>query len=415
MLLAVSGGLDSMSLMHAMAAVARSRIAAVATFDHGTGSAATRAAAEVRRAAARLGLAVVAGRPDAPLVAPQGREDAWRRARYEFLRGTAARLGARVVTAHTEDDQVETVLMRVLRGAGARGLSALYAPSDIARPFLALRRAALVAYATESGVTWSEDPTNRSPSHLRNRVRHDLLPALRRVAPGIDADLLSLARRAADWRREVEAWLDREMSFEPRRDGGLDVASAELTGHDPDSLGILWSALAGRAGVSLDRRGTRRLAEFTSSGASTGKIPLSGGWIVEARASRYLLYRPAVRRDAAVGLPERGSVDWGGFRFMVAGSGESRDAWSAAVPVGAPGVIRPWRDGDRLETSGGQPRRRVKRYLSEAGVRGPDRAGWPVVAVAGDVVWIPGVRRSDAATERSGRPVRHYVCARIDR
>ena len=79
------------------------------------------------------------------------------------------------------------------------------------------------------------------------------------------------------------------------------------------------------------------------------------------------------------------------------------------------GMVRSWSAGDRLEPAAGQPRRRVTRYLSDVGVRGADRAGWPVVVAGDDVVWIPGVRRSDAATDRSGRPVRHYVCERIDR
>jgi len=78
--------------------------------------------------------------------------------------------------------------------------------------------------------------------------------------------------------------------------------------------------------------------------------------------------------------------------------------------------VRAWQAGDRLASAGRQPRRRVTRYLSEAGVHGSERLAWPVVvgdAAGGDVVWIPGVRRADAATERSGRPVRHYVCERI--
>jgi tRNA(Ile)-lysidine synthetase-like protein len=81
--------------------------------------------------------------------------------------------------------------------------------------------------------------------------------------------------------------------------------------------------------------------------------------------------------------------------------------------------VRAWMAGDRLAPSAGQGRRRVTRYLSDAGVHGSDRRQWPVVVTGngsgGDVVWIPGVRRSDAATERSGRPVRHYVCERIVR
>ncbi|MEO7455264.1 MAG: tRNA lysidine(34) synthetase, partial [Gemmatimonadaceae bacterium] len=135
-LLAVSGGLDSMALLGAMASVARRRIAGVATFDHRTGEAATRAVALVEAEAHRLGLPVVVGRMPELYAVADGREAAWRKARHAFLHGTATELRARVATAHTEDDQVETVLMRILRGSGARGLAALYAESPAARPFL---------------------------------------------------------------------------------------------------------------------------------------------------------------------------------------------------------------------------------------------------------------------------------------
>ncbi len=419
LLLAVSGGLDSMVLLHAMAAVARPRISAVATFDHGTGPEASNAARRVLRAATTLGLPVVRGR-SAGAPPGGGREAAWRRERYCFLRAEAARRGARVVTAHTEDDQVETVLMRTMRGAGARGLAALYAPSSIVRPFVGLRRVALAAYAAEESIVWTEDPSNASRAHLRNRVRLDLLPALRGVAPEIERELLALARGAAAWRAEVEAFVDTRLVVTARGADAIEIDVTELEGLGADSLSVLWSALAGRAGLALDRRGTRRLAEFTISRPRSGAIPLSGGWVLECRRLRYLLHRPSARGHQPVTLPEEGSVEWGGFRFLAVeqeatpiSGGEG--LWRAALAGGVPPVIRTWRAGDRLAVSGGQPRRRVKRYLSEAGVLGGDRADWPVVEVAGDVVWIPGVRRSDAATERSGRPVRHYVCERIDR
>src|SRR5690348_10057454 len=122
LLLAVSGGLDSMSLLHAMADSARPRVAAVATFDHGTGRAASLSAAFVAREAAALGFPVIIGHAAGAAMVKDGREAAWRVARYGFLRSAAAPFGARIVTAHTEDDQVETVLMRILRGSGARGL-----------------------------------------------------------------------------------------------------------------------------------------------------------------------------------------------------------------------------------------------------------------------------------------------------
>src|SRR4051812_20456545 len=231
LLLAVSGGLDSMVLLHAMARVARARVAAVATFDHGSGAAATAASALVAREAAALGFPVVVGRHDMDERPAGGQEASWRRARYAFLRAAAAPHDARVVTAHSEDDQVETVLMRVLRGSGARGLAGLYAPSDVVRPFLTLRRASLAAFARGQGIRWREDPGNRSPAHLRNRVRHDLLPALRRADPGIDESLLAVARQAARWRADVDAFVSAHVDVRMTGDHGLEVARAELSGY----------------------------------------------------------------------------------------------------------------------------------------------------------------------------------------
>jgi tRNA(Ile)-lysidine synthase len=420
--LAVSGGLDSMALLHAMAAVARARIALVATFDHGTGRAASAAAAHVARSAATLGLPVVTGRMHAGEQPSSGREAAWRRARYEFLRAAAEPFGARIVTAHTEDDQIETVLMRTMRDSGVRGLAGLYAASEMVRPFVGLRRAALAAFARGQHVRWREDPSNGSRAFLRNRVRHDLLPALRRVDPSIESTLLDAAHRAATWRAELDALVDARLGVLAAGPSAVTVPRAELAGLGAGSLAVVWAAVAGRAGLALDRRGTQRLTSFTMTDRGRGSIPLSGGWRVDATTDKFVLRRVA-EPIAASALPRDGTLEWGAFRFRIQdrgdGVGRAADApdraWTAALPAATRAVVRPWSPGDRLAPAGGQQRRRVKRYLSDAGVRGGDRLGWPVVVAGDDVVWIPGVRRSDAATARSGRPVRYYVCERIDR
>lgn len=421
LLLAVSGGLDSMTLLSAVLRVASDRVAGVATFDHGTGAFATRAAKHVTSVARAAGVRVIRGRLDARSPMPDGREAGWRMARYRFLRAVAKEAGALVVTAHSMDDQVETVLMRVMRGSGARGLAGLYARSDLLRPFLGVRRHDLERYARVERVAWVEDPSNASPQFARNRIRHDILPALRRVDPAIDEAMLSLAASAAEWRTHIDALVD--VALEPTvHRGQVIVASKKLADYDRVAVPILWSSLAARVGLALDHRGTRRVAEFTMKGPRTGSIPLAGGWSVEATRDVYILGRSggcAKQPPAVLPVNEQGCLEWGRFRFRLTSparaTADALSPWSAWICAESDGLVRAWNAGDRLEPAGGQPRRRVTRYLSDVGVHGRDRAGWPVVIAGEDVVWIPGVRRSDAATDRSGRPVRHYICERIDR
>ena len=416
LVLAVSGGLDSMALLSAMATVARPQIAAVATFDHGTGPAATDAVHQVCDVATAAGIPFVTGKLAPDGIVTGGREAAWRSARYRFLNDLAARLGAIVVTAHTEDDQIETVLMRIMRGSGARGLAGLYAPGPILRPFVGLRRVVLARYVGDVGAAWTDDPSNASADFARNRARHDLLPALRRADPSIDAGLLAVARDSATLRCDVERFVSDAIRPQTVAGERVVVSSRELAGYDRDSLAVLWAALAGRIGVALDRRGIQRIAAFTSSHPRRGNVPLSGGWCLGATRDAYILERssPALPPPAAR-LPVHGSLVWGQFRFRVRTAVGPSSPWAASIAGGMDGVVRAWSAGDRLEPAAGQPRRRVTRYLSDVGVRGSDRTGWPVIVTGDDVVWIPGVRRSDAATDRSGRPVRHYVCERIDR
>ena len=413
LLLAVSGGLDSMSLLDAMATSAPERIAAVATFDHGTGRHSARAAAHVRAEAKRRGLRVVSGRMSRSADRRNGVEAMWRSERHRFLAESAAAHGARIATAHTRDDQIETVLLRAMRGAGARGLAGLAAPGPIVRPLLGVTREALERYVAARGIRWVEDPSNARLDFLRNRVRHELLPALRAADPTIDDALLAIGEQSARWRSEVEAVVD--AAVRPRRAGNqaLVVAAQELAGYDRDSLKVLWGALAGRVGLALDRRGTARCAAFTMKSPTRGAIPLSGGWELEAIHDELVLHRVAKRAVGESVLPIDGALQWGTFRFSPA-EHESGDEWCAELSGESEIVVRPWRAGDRLAPSRGQGRRRVTRYLSDARIAGSVRAGWPVVVQREEIVWIPGVRRSDAATVRPGGPTRLYVCERAD-
>lgn len=416
--LAVSGGLDSMTLLDAAARTVPDRIAAVATFDHGTGPHATEAVELVQATAAAHGLRAIVGRSDTTATTEAG----WRAARWRFLRQAAGEPPGVIATAHTRDDQVETVLMRVMRDAGARGLAGLYARSSVVRPLLRHPRELLEEYAAQRGLAHVIDPSNVSRAFRRNRIRHDLLPALRRARPQLEAELLDIARRAAALRLDLDGVIDASGMARVEGDA-IHVATPALAGYDSTALGMLWPALAARVGAVLDHRGTRRLATFTNTGSVGGRIQLSGGWEVLRQREAFVL-RPAAGASLQQGpAPLDGELRFGDWYFSMAEAGRLGEGdatpgsmWVAALPADRTLTVREWQPGDRLARSGkAGMARRVKRFLAEAGVAGPDRAGWPVVLADDEIVWIPGVRRSDAATVRSGRPVVLYACDRIDR
>jgi tRNA(Ile)-lysidine synthase len=405
---AVSGGRDSMVLLEAVARVRPDRVAAVATFDHGTGPAATHAASLVRERAKTLGLPV---RQDVSRQAATT-EAGWRAQRMTFLEQVASELGARVITAHTLDDHLETVLMRALRGAGARGLAGLFAPSKVGRPFVGLARSTVALCARAWSVTFVEDPTNASRRHLRNRVRMDLLPALARARPGLTRELVDVSRRAADLRVALEREIDSHIAIEMVGDT-LAIARDDLVRFNESSLALLWPALAARQGVTLDRRGTERLASFTIHGTPGGRIQLSGG----AEAIRHrdrILVRGVTGRVGDAPVPLADGVVWGDWRFVEQASA-GPDTWSAELGATDGLFVRAWRPGDRMIPAGSSAPRRVKGLFRDAGIDAVQRRRWPVVVAGGDVVWIPGVRRALAASARSGRPTVTFRCERFDR
>ncbi len=424
--LAVSGGRDSMVLLHAAMRFARRRVSAVATFDHGSGAHATRAVALVQRVAGEYGLTFVAGRAAQPEAGPRG-EAAWRAERWAFLRDAARIVPNGVVaTAHTEDDQLETVFIRALRSAGPRGLAGLYAASPVVRPFVEVAAREVAEYAALHRVEFVDDPSNTSRRHLRNRVRHELLPAIARQRPGFRAELLALARRAAAWRAEVERLVD-GLATADASGTELSVPQPVLGSLGEAELAVVWPAIAARAGVTLDRRGTHRLAGFTRTSISGDTMPLSGGAHVRRARGRFVLRRGnadisrpcAPRAGVAATVVEHGTM-CGAFRFRASaganrGPSDAGSAWEATFDVAVELTVRPWMAGDRMAGGTGGTARRVKRFFADAHIGAHDRSGWPVVLADGAIVWIPGVRRSDAATVRPGRPGVRYECDRIDR
>lgn len=275
-----------MALMHAFRRAAPEAVTAVATFDHGTGPVATRASNLAASEGGRLGFEVVIGRAHSAGAS----ENEWREARRAFLSEVADRTNAIVATAHTRDDQVETILMRVLRNAGARGIAGLYARSETLRPLLEFSREEVAAYAAEVGATWVDDPTNESMRFFRNRVRRDLLPALARVTPGFDDQLLGLAREAGAWRDEVDAIVAPMARVSPAGTS-VCVAVGDLAPYSREELASLWPAIAAKVGLAMDWRGTERAAAFTNRSRTGTRMQLSGGWEIARSRHTFELRR----------------------------------------------------------------------------------------------------------------------------
>jgi len=302
-LLAVSGGRDSMVLLDAMASARGHEVAAVATFDHGTGRAASRAAAMVVREAESRGLAVVQGvaRADLPHT-----EAAWRAARHAFLDGWARELEARIVTAHTRDDQIETVVLRLLRDAGPRGLAGMLATSapvddapalssrDRVRPILSVPRASVHAYHALRGLPVAEDPSNARMDHARNRVRAEILPALERAQPGFSDWCWDVGVRAAALREGLDAVLREHVEVhrvageaEPSR--VVVVKAAAFAGLASDAWAVVWPAVAARAGVVMDRRGITRASHWAPRSVPGQEIQLAGGAAISRTGATFVL------------------------------------------------------------------------------------------------------------------------------
>ena len=413
LVLAVSGGADSAVLLDAFVRLRTpAHQVVVACVDHGTGDASTEATALAISAAAKAGLPAISER----LALPQRDEASLRAGRWRFLWRVAAKYDAVVVTAHSLDDHVETVVMRVLRGSSARGLAGLLVESDIERPLLDHRRSVIRQYATLRRVEFVEDPSNTSLAYFRNRVRLQLLPAIRAVRPEFEQDMIDLSRRAARLRKDVEEIATGfVVDGHTGAESPVRLSAAALRELPDESLWLVLPPLAARAGATLDRRGLARLASVVRSEVGT-RGQLSGGFEAIRGRDHITISRPRLADPAVLKLRAKGETRFGSFRFHGAPGAsileEGSDAWRIYIPKSAEPVVRQWHPGDRLTTDLKGSGRKVKRFFADAGVVGPMRIGWPVVICGDDVVWIPGIKSSQAAVRREAKMV-HYTCERI--
>ena len=431
---AVSGGIDSMTLLHLLrfSDAAPSLTLHAAHLDHRMRAESADDAAWLGEVCAAWGVAY--HRRAAPT--PVRTEAEGRELRYDFFAQVAEGLGTgtAILTGHTADDQAETVLFRMARGSGPRGLSGIHpgrSPSPV-RPLLPFRRSEVEAYAAANGVPHREDPTNRDPRWTRNRLRHEVLPALEAAVPGAAASLAALADTSRLESAALDELLDdRIAALASARSRPPELSfDREAIAALPDPiLTVLLRRVATRLGGSPGRGATASLLRFVREAPSGRRVELAGGVAVEHHLGVLRFGGPADGRADTCSPPDSRpaappasgppvthpsphvridppsgedafthgacsvTVSWQPAEKILPGSGKgSRSPFVAHFPPGSvrfPLDVRPWAPGDRMTLPYGK--KKVKKILLEARVPADRREGWPVVADAdGCVIWVPG-------------------------
>ena len=400
-LCAVSGGLDSMCLLHFMQELPGFETAA-AHFNHRLrGPAADRDEAFVRTWCARRGIAFFAGSGDVRgLMEAEGlsMEEAARKLRYEFLRGTMEQEGFdAVLTAHHADDNAETVLLNLVRGTGLKGLCGIpQERAGIVRPFLEIPRAELAAYAAAHEIPYAEDGTNADPeAAARNLVRLQVMPLLRQVNPRAMENMA----RAASRLREVEEGLsdltERYLRRASLQHGRVtislrDLAEVPLCLRPQVFLGLFDLLGVGRRDIGAVH--LEALEQLWNSHGNDARISLPHGVTARLAASRLMLETlppPLSRAELVKGCP----LKWGDYKITLL---DHRDGAGLALRPGAePVAVGPCPAGERLHLPGNGGSRTIKRLCLDRRISLADRDRLPAVYVNDRLaaVWPLGVDR----------------------
>jgi len=403
-LAAVSGGADSVALLHLLAELARRdeiRLHA-AHFEHGIrGPASLEDAALVRRLCADWRVPLHEGAADVPALAKArgvGLEQAARDARYAFLRRTQEEIGVDYIAlAHHLDDQAETVLMHLLRGSGLRGAVGMRERDNgLWRPLLAVRKAELVDYLRERGIPWREDATNAQADTPRNLIRIEAMPALERAYPGAAQALGRFARLAAaedDYMAaQTRAFLRAHAEKVPP---GWRLACV------PDApAAVVRRAVHALSG--LDAEACLRAEALYR--AEKGRAALSGPLTLE-RTGNSLYFIAGAPAAAAAPLPGEGLA-------ALPGVGEVRASRAAPEPLDTPlcqvldadslagACLRTRRPGDFIRPLGLGGRQKLSDYLINHRIDRPMRDAVLLVARGSEVLWAAGVGISETAKLR---------------
>jgi len=333
-----SGGPDSTALLAGLAQLARRIPLEVLALhlDHGLDPGSAGRALAAGRLARRLGVPFVAERREvAALRRPgEGFEAAGRRMRYERLSSLGKESGARyMATAHHQDDQAETVLLRLLFGSGLSGLAGIrpVTPSAaggpvLVRPLLDVPRRVLAAAVRAAGLQPVDDPTNRDLTLPRNRLRHRLLPELAAADPGLPERLARLAARAAGARRRIEELLDGALTprTDPATPAETSIPRRAFAGLPAPLQPFALAALHHRAGAPYPASARAR-AELLRQLTSPGRVgcDCGGGWRWEGQRSRESAERLALVPPPG-GASRRASP--GGFTYTF-----PEQAWTPEV------------------------------------------------------------------------------------
>ena len=443
-LVAVSGGPDSTALLRILARL-RSRLGldlTIAHFNHMLRSGAEAAADLdfVRSLASELNVPFVQGAGDVRARARHNHEspeDAARRLRYAFLAEQAALAGAScVVTGHTMDDQAETVLLHIIRGAGLDGLAGMRPRSawpfgsgpDLARPLLCLRRNETERYCLELALKPRRDPTNESLRATRNRVRHRLMPQLVAINPRAVEAITRLARAAADDAELLDACADACFPFDSDPAPGAvsfkrgDIERLPIAIRSRmirRALDVAAGTSEGFAGSNLDA-----VADLLNKPSGQLSLPHRVTAAVDSRTLRFIggpRSASAPIEPVVVRIP--GITHAGDWQFH-ASIGPRPDDVTDAGPLkayleiektGLDLTIRSRRLGDRLRPLGLGGEKKLQDILVDAKVPATERDGIPLVCSGDQIAWV--VRHcidERYALDRGSRQVLHLVAVRTD-
>ncbi len=423
-LVGLSGGADSVALACALLELRQSlglRIAAAHLNHRIRGGESDRDEAFVRAMCARLSVELIVERAEGldASISSANLEERAREVRRDFLGRVADRIEADFVAlGHHRDDQAETVLMRLMRGAGAAGMAAMAqrGPGKLIRPMLSISRAEIRGYLDARTTAFVEDSTNSSRDILRNRIRAELLPMLERdYAPGLGGRLVEVAAEMRSLDELVGAIAARELDAMRRRGGALDVSGFAALNRAVQA-GAIRLFLSERMGSlrGISRAHIEAMRQLILEGGPSDSIDLPGGWRAGREYNFLRLIRAAAGREAAsgfsvaIGADGVTVVEAAGFAFeastiaaadaSIPDSSSSRVAIFDAAKIADAGLVaRNFIRGDRMRPMGMRGTRKVHDLFVDRKLPRARRERFPVVTVGGEIAWLPGLARGDCA------------------